>query len=151
MLIEQGEIVFVLDQYRKCWGWALQDGRTTWTEVFDTRWSNCHQWAGSPTWQLSTYVLGLQHRFDQNKNNFDLNLYTGDLERAEGKIPLPDGKIIMVKWQKTNGRIIYEVSTPQPLTINIPAEINASMKGAVSVKEKLVLSIPVFKNRVALN
>ncbi|MFA5814531.1 MAG: hypothetical protein WC865_02810 [Bacteroidales bacterium] len=62
VLIEQGEINFVLDQYRKCWGWALEDDRTTWIEVFDTRWSNCHQWAGSPTWQLSTVESNMRSK-----------------------------------------------------------------------------------------
>ncbi|NEW81599.1 MAG: hypothetical protein GZ094_04450 [Mariniphaga sp.] len=148
VLIEQGETAFVLDQYRKCWGWALEDGRTTWTEVFDSRWSRCHQWAGSPTWQLSTYVLGLQHRFDQKKNTFDLGLYTGDLESAEGRIPLSEGKTIMIKWKKANNMIIYEISTPVPITINIPAEMKASKKGSVIVKDKLVLSVPVLKSKV---
>jgi len=141
VLIEQGEINFVFDQYRKCWGWALEDDRTTWIEVFDTRWSNCHQWAGSPTWQLSTYVLGLQHRFDQKKNTFDLRLYTGDLVSAEGKIPLPGGKAIQVKWKKINRKIEYEINTPEPVTINIPEDMNASKKGSIVVKDKLVISI----------
>ena len=35
-LLERGESDFVLGQYRKCWGWALGDNRTTWLEVFDT-------------------------------------------------------------------------------------------------------------------
>ncbi len=59
-LIEAGEMNFVLDQYRKCWGWMLSGGRTTWVEVFDTRWSHCHGWSGCPTWQLSAFALGLR-------------------------------------------------------------------------------------------
>ncbi len=144
VLIEEGETAFVLDQYRKCWGWALEDGRTTWVEVFDTRWSGCHQWAGSPTWQLSNYVLGLRNRFDLKKNTFDLRLYTGDLESAEGKIPLPDGKIVQVNWKKSNGMIEFEILTPEPITVNIPREMKASKKGTVLVKDKLVISIPVL-------
>ncbi len=142
VLIEQGEMDFVLNQYRKCWGWALEDDRTTWLEVFDTRWSGCHQWAGSPTWQLSTYALGLQHRFDRGKNNFDLSLYTGDLETASGKIPLPGGGIIQVSWKKANGKIEYEIVTPEPISLNIPKEMHASKKGPVAIKDQLVLSIP---------
>ncbi|MFZ4509125.1 MAG: hypothetical protein ACOYON_15665, partial [Fimbriimonas sp.] len=38
-LLNAGEVDFVLGQYRKCWGWALKDGQTTWLEVFDKRWS----------------------------------------------------------------------------------------------------------------
>jgi hypothetical protein len=141
VLIEKGETAFVLDQFRKCWGWALEDGRTTWVEVFDTRWSNCHQWAGSPTWQLSTYILGLQHRFDQKKNAFDLIISPGDLDSAEGKMPLPDGGIIRVNWKKMDGKIEYTIITPEPITVNIPVEMKASKKGSVLVKDKLVLII----------
>ncbi|EQD68886.1 alpha-L-rhamnosidase, partial [mine drainage metagenome] len=59
-LIESGEMDFVLDQYRACWGWALDQGLTTQPEVFDLNWSHCHIWASSPTAQLTQYVLGLQ-------------------------------------------------------------------------------------------
>jgi alpha-L-rhamnosidase len=142
VLIEQGEMDFVLNQYRKCWGWTLEDGRTTWVEVFDTRWSHCHQWAGSPTWQLSRYVLGLQPRFDQDPNRFELNLHTGNLSFAEGRIPLPDGKTIQVKWQKINNTIQYEVITPEPITVQIPHDLKASKKGTVLVKDKMTISVP---------
>lgn len=143
VLIEQGEMEFVLNQYRKCWGWALEDDRTTWLEVFDTRWSGSHQWAGSPTWQLSTYVLGLQHRYDLGKNIFDLAVYSGDLKAASGKIPLPDGGIVQVMWEKTGNTVEYEITTPEPITVNIPKEMHASKKGAVVVKDKLAFSFPI--------
>jgi alpha-L-rhamnosidase len=143
VLIEQGEMEFVLNQYRKCWGWALEDDRTTWLEVFDTRWSGCHQWAGSPTWQLSNYVLGLQKRFDRGKNNFDLSVNTGDLKTAYGKIPLPDGGIIKVSWKKTGNMVEYEIITPEPITINIPKEMHTSKKGPVTVKDRFAISIPL--------
>jgi hypothetical protein len=142
VLIEQGEMNFVLNQYRKCWGWALEDGRTTWTEVFDTRWSNCHQWAGSPTWQLSTYVLGLTPRFDQKKNSFDLKFYPGDLMSATGKIPLPGGNTIEVNWEKSGSTIEYEIITPEPILLNIPEALHASKKGTISIKDRMVISIP---------
>jgi alpha-L-rhamnosidase len=147
VLIEQGEMEFVLNQYRKCWGWALEDGRTTWVEVFDTRWSNCHQWAGSPTWQLSTYVLGLTQRFDQKKNSFDLKFYPGDLMRVTGKIPLPGGNTIAVNWEKSGNTIEYEIITPEPITINIPKEMNASKKGLVTVKDRMVISIQDYRSQ----
>ncbi len=143
VLIEQGEMDFVLNQYRKCWGWALEDDRTTWLEVFDTRWSDCHQWAGSPTWQLSRYVLGLHPQFDQRVNQFKLDLHTGDLIRANGKVPLPDGKTIQVKWEKVDNTIHYQIIVSEPVTIQIPRELKASKKGNITVKERLFISIPI--------
>lgn len=145
-LIENGEIDFVLNQYRKCWGWALEGDRTTWVEVFDTRWSHCHQWAGSPTWQLSRYVLGLMPRFDLEVNRFNLNLQPGSLNHAEGDVPLPDGQLVHVKWEKKGGKINYEILTSEPITINVPVITEASEKGLIKIKNKKVFSIPLIEN-----
>ncbi len=145
LLINHGEIDFVLDQYRKCWGWALEDDRTNWLEVFDTRWSHCHQWSGSPTWQLSRYVLGLESRFDIQNNRFDFDLKACSLEQAEGDIPLPSGNTIHVKWNKVSGNIIYEISTKEPIAINISKDFLASKKGVIEVNDAIKFSIP-FSN-----
>jgi hypothetical protein len=118
-LIERGEMDFVLDQYRKCWGWALEDGRTTWVEVFDTRWTHCHHWSGAPTWQLSRYALGLQHRFDLGKNHFLLRLLPGSLAQAQGVLPLPgDGNSIRVEWIRQQDGIHYTLQTDQPIWLH---------------------------------
>lgn len=142
LLIENGEMDFVLDQYRKSWGWALQDNRTTWLEVFDTRWSHCHQWSGCPTWQLSRYVLGLHPTFDKESNSFDFNFHTGHLTDAEGKVPLPDGNVISVKWVKIGNNIEYVLNTSVPVIIHIPKEVKASKNGKVKVRNTLKLVIP---------
>jgi hypothetical protein len=117
-LIEHGEMDFVLDQYRTCWGWALVDGRTTWVEVFDTRWSHCHQWAGSPTWQLSRYALGLHPRADLGENHFDLRLFPGSLQKASGKIPSPGGTLD-IQWKREKDGIHYHLKSP-PIVLHMP-------------------------------
>jgi len=122
-LIERGEMDFVLDQYRKCWGWSLSDGRTTWIEVFDTRWSHCHQWAGCPTWQLSRYLLGLRPNFDLGERHYRFVLTPGSLTRAEGRIPLPgrtDG--VSVSWERGEGGIRYSIVTPVPIFLHLGAQ-----------------------------
>jgi hypothetical protein len=121
-LIEHGQMDFVLDQYRKCWGWALEDGRTTWVEVFDTRWSHCHQWSGCPTWQLSRYVLGLNPRYDRGERHFDLRVIAGSLAKAQGKVPLADGGVIDVAWKREKDRIRYQLNTPKPIVLHIGDE-----------------------------
>ncbi len=145
VLVNNGEIDFVLDQYRKCWGWALEDNRTTWLEVFDTRWTHCHLWSGCPTWQLSRYVLGMQSRFDIEKNRFDFDLKACSLEHAEGDIPLPSGNSVHVKWIKNSGNLSYELSTVEPITISIPRGLLASKKGVFKVNEKISFTIPLSK------
>jgi len=120
VLIERREMDFVLDQYRKCWGWALGGGRTTWLEVFDTRWSHCHQWSGCPTWQLSRYVLGLTPRYDLGPGHYVLSLHPGSLPRAEGALPLPDGKgAIRVSWERRADGIHWTLETPVRIYLHI--------------------------------
>jgi len=142
ILAEKGEMDFVLDQFRKCWGWALGDGRTTWVEVFDTRWTHCHQWSGCPTWQLSRYVLGLKNRFDIGERVYDFCLETGDLNHAEGKIPITGtDKLIQISWKKENRTIHWQIKTEMPLTINIPKDKRFSKSGAIKVKDEFILKI----------
>lgn len=104
-LLENGETEFVLSQYRKAWGWALKQGYTTWPEVFDPRWSLCHEWSGCPTWQLTTYVLGLRPRFDQGTNVFEFDARPGRVKRVEGSYPLPSGGHLGVAWKAVGNSI----------------------------------------------
>ncbi len=116
-LLNHGEIDFVLGQYRKCWGWALGDDRTTWLEVFDTRWSHCHEWSGCPTWQLSRYVLGLRPRFDLGSNVYDFNPNSGSLSQVSGDFPNASGGKIHVAWTRKGRQISYNISGPTAFRI----------------------------------
>jgi hypothetical protein len=118
-LLDHGETEFVLGQYRKCWGWALGEGRTTCLEVFDTRWSHCHEWSGCPTWQLSRYILGLRPRFDLGSGVYDLKIQPGSLRRASGDIPTPDGSAIRVSWTATSTRIRVRIEAAHPIRLRI--------------------------------
>jgi hypothetical protein len=107
VLIERGEMDFVLGQYRKCWGWVLGEGLTTWPEVFDT------------TWQLSRYGLGLHPRFDLGPGHYDFLLRPGSLPEATGQVPLPErAESIEVSWKRTDGKIRYVLKTPIPITLH---------------------------------
>ena len=119
-LIEHGEMDFVLGQYRTCWGWSLGDGRTTWLEVFDTRWSHCHQWAGCPTWQLSRYLLGVQPRFDLGAMNYSVSLATGSLPSVFGSVPIAGtDHVLKVSWKKDATSLHYTLESPVPLTLHL--------------------------------
>jgi hypothetical protein len=107
LFFERGRTDFVLDQYRTCWGWLLEDGRTTLPEVFDTRWSHCHQWSGCPTWQMSRYLLGLRPRQDLAADAFDFCLSPGSLLHASGRIPHSKGGWIHIEWKRKNHTITF--------------------------------------------
>ena len=119
-LAERGEMDFVLEQYRRCWGWALDQGLTTWPEVFDLRWSHSHQWSGSPTWVMSRYLLGLYPRFDLGTNHFECRVVPGNLKQASGKLPLPDGNNIEVSWVRNQrGTLDYTINSSVPLQLHM--------------------------------
>jgi len=120
-LIERGEMKFVLDQYRKCWGWALQNGLTTMAEVFDLNWSHCHQWSCCPTWQLSRYALGLHPRFDLGRNYFDFNLKAGDMRHASGRVPIAHSThAIEVLWERHGDMITWSMQCDEPVFLRFP-------------------------------
>lgn len=142
-LIERGEMEFVLQQCRKCWGWALEDGRTTWLEVFDTRWSHCHQWSGCPTWQLTRYVLGLQPRQDLGERCFVLTLAPGELAHAEGRVPLPGtGRMIEVAWSRVPDGINYTLRTPVPISLYLTTPSEGSTPQVVGVERDMTQVLP---------
>jgi len=108
---------------RAGWGWALEEGLTTWPEVFDKGWSHCHQWSGCPTWILSRYVLGLHPRFDLGENHYFLRLETGGLDSAEGVVPVPySDDSVSVSWRRTGEGIRYCVKTSAPIWLHFPGE-----------------------------
>lgn len=119
-LYATGETDFLLDQYRHCWGWALDNGLTTQPEVFDLGWSHCHVWAASPTAQMSKYLLGLQPQFNKGPNHFDLTLRPGTLAHASGAIPFPNGTgAVHIRWHRPDTKTIrFSIDTPQPIALS---------------------------------
>ena len=136
-LLNHGETNFVLDQYRKCWGWALGDNRTTWLEVFDTRWSHCHEWSGCPTWQLSRYILGLRSRFDLGDGTYELNIQPGNLKHASGDVPLPGTGKVHVDWQRIGRVIKVNVTTLKEIQLRIDGKtipVKGRYEASIAIK-----------------
>ena len=141
LLIENGEAEFVLDQYKNCWGWMLDEGATTCLEVFDIRWSHCHGWSGSPTWQLSRYFLGLHPDFSESNKEYTLNLFTGNLMQAQGTIPLPDNNVISVRWEKKDNIVSYSIHSPVKITVNVPEAKRYGCKSKYKVEGDLKINL----------
>lgn len=114
LLIDAGEMDFVLPIIRKCWGWSLGEGRTTLMEVFDEHWTHSHHWSACPTWLLSQYCLGLRPAFGRGVNHWDFVLNPGNLKEGSGT--LPGG--ITVRWKRQPESTIYTVRTSHPMVIH---------------------------------
>lgn len=131
-LFENGQSDFALGQIRKCWGWGLQNGWTTVPEVFDSRWSLCHQWSACPTWQLSQYVLGLRPRFDLAEDLYGLSLKPGSLRHAQGRLPMRKaGQYLDISWARHGEKVSFSVKATAPVRILLP---NGSLKRLVPNK-----------------
>lgn len=124
-LLEEGESDFVLDQYRTCWGWMLEQGVTTLLEVFDHRWSHCHAWSSCPSWQLSRYFLGL-HAISAGVEDplvFEFHFHTGSLMHAEGVLPIiGTTDTIRISWQRTEEGISYVCDSDRDIEIRFPSD-----------------------------
>jgi hypothetical protein len=122
VLVGHGEMDFVLGQIRACWGWVLECGLTTWPEVFDTRWSHCHQWSGCPTWILSRYALGLHPRFDLGRDVFEFKFHPGNLNYAGGRLPMHGGPDqVEISWKRTRpDRIAFNLRSHRPIHLLLP-------------------------------
>ncbi|MBC2593895.1 family 78 glycoside hydrolase catalytic domain [Ruficoccus amylovorans] len=137
VLAEHGEMDFVQQQIRQCWGWMLEQGVTTWYEVFDPRWSHCHQWSGCPTWILSRYGLGIHARFDLGEGVYRFGFEPGSLKWAQGHLPVQDGtacpqggETLGVKWKRQGGYYEFEIECPHPFTLMTEEENHSFAAGA---------------------
>lgn len=114
---EIGDYENMLKNIRARWGAMMDAGATTIWEVWNPHGSECHAWAATPTFDLSTYVLGVR----PTKPGFDEFLIAPnpcDLDFAEGVFPSVKGDI-KVKWQKTGNGMELEFNVPKNSTAKV--------------------------------
>ncbi len=118
VLLDAGRTDDVLDLWRRGWGWMLDQDATTWWEVFDDRWSQCHFWSGAPTWQLTRYVLGARITELDGEPGLIIRPAPGSLDHARGALPIGAGDRIELDWERAGDRLRYSVITDRPLTVS---------------------------------
>ncbi len=139
VLINHGEINFVLNQIEKCWGWFINNGLTTIAEVFDLNWSHCHVWSAYPTPLLSKYCLGIIPRYDLGNNHFTFSPYPGNLNFAKGKFPINGtSEVIEVKWERNEEGLNCELKSEIPVFIHV-------------IKNNKEIEIINLKNKISFN
>jgi alpha-L-rhamnosidase len=94
-----GRTLEALDLIRDQYGNLLNQGATTWWELLTPNQgrghSLSHAWGGSPTWFLSSYILG---GTATGPNQWSVAPHPADLEYAEGAIPL-GSDLLEIAWQ----------------------------------------------------
>jgi alpha-L-rhamnosidase len=117
LLLRAGKVDETIDIWRRAWGWMLENGATTWWEVFDERWSQCHYWAGAPTWQMSRRILGADAALHEGRPVIGLAVYPGSLPQAAGRLPFPGAGWADISWRREGDSIAYRVDCPAPWTL----------------------------------
>lgn len=94
------------------WKEQLRNGLTTWAEISDhnNARSDCHAWGASPNIEFFRIVLGV----DSDAPGFSrikIEPHLGDLTRAEGRIPHPNGEV-SARYAKEKTKWKVEIQIP---------------------------------------
>ncbi|MFN2627778.1 MAG: hypothetical protein ABR569_03965 [Gaiellaceae bacterium] len=90
-LFRYGRRDLILESLRR---WELDPERGTLQEFWDAApgaSSRCHGWSASPTYDLTTYVLGVRPAGPGYAGGAIVDPYLGPLARAAGRVPTPRG------------------------------------------------------------
>jgi alpha-L-rhamnosidase len=106
-LARTDQTVVALDLIREQYGRLLNRGATTWWEVFTPNQgpghSLSHVWGGSPTWVLSSHVLGGQIL---GPARWRIAPHFGDLQQASGALPMSGG-LLEIDWRRQGCSELY--------------------------------------------
>ncbi|MGQ9480472.1 alpha-L-rhamnosidase-related protein [Chloroflexus sp.] len=99
-LSKAGRIQEALALIKQFYGWQLAQGATTWWEhLFANQYwfaSQSHSWSGSPTWFLSTVIMGARQT---GATSWEVVPAWQGVSTASGNIPLSSG-FLSVTWEQ---------------------------------------------------
>lgn len=103
----------MLGNMRRRWGPMVERGESTFWETWklEAITSKCHAWASTPTYDLSTEVLGVAP-ITPGFRRFRISPHPVDLEWARGTFPSPYGDIA-VTWRWVEDRFKLTVEVPE--------------------------------------
>ena len=133
LLLRAGKAEEVMEIWRKAWGWMLSQGAKTWWEVFDERWSQCHYWAGSPTWQMTRRILGVDPTLHEGRPAIRLAVYPGNLPNARGRVAFPGVGWAEASWERTKKGINYRIECDSPWTLLRPGQTTTCAAGTTEL------------------
>ena len=121
----------MVENIRKRWDELIKEGDTTWRETWQLSdiSSRSHAWGGSPTYDLSTQILGVIPT-SPGFSTFRVAPQPVDLAWAQGVVPTPQGDID-VAWKQEDGAFTLKLNVPP----NTRAEVISPYDGSSSICE----------------
>ncbi len=105
------DALYLIDSY---YGYLLDQGATTWWENFhaDQFYYNSlsHAWGGSPTWFLSTYILGARQT---GPNSWQVKPIKNTLANVSGTLPLQEGILTIESNSPTCNQTQLTLTSPR--------------------------------------
>ncbi len=105
-----GRSDLLLANIRERWGAMIEAGSTTIWELWSPMASQCHAWSTTPTFDLSTYILGVAPLAD-GFARVQIAPQPVDLDWAEGTVPTPYGPI-QVRWEQSTDTFQLTLDVP---------------------------------------
>jgi hypothetical protein len=141
---EAGYIPEALDIIQTYYGYMIDAGATTWWEQFNSDkyyWSSLsHGWGSSPTWFLSTYLLGGRW---VSPDTWEVRPALTGVFTASGAVPLPSG-LLDIAWTR-------ESCTKSFLDVTSPTGTSGIVILQLPKVESLVLNdLLIFDNGIPL-
>ncbi len=110
----------LLDNIRLRWGQMVAGGETTFWETWQLNpiTSKCHGWSSTPTYDLSTEVLGITPSAP-GFAEIQVAPRPVDLSWAKGVYPTPHGNV-EIDWYRRDDRLEVSLTTPQRARFVLP-------------------------------
>ncbi len=141
-LCQTGHHQTMLDNIRQRWGAMLESGNRTFRESWQIieLTSLCHAWAGTPTFDMSTEILGIKP-LEPGFKRFRVAPHPADLSWARGIFPTPHGDI-EVDWHIDADHFELTVHVPPgtEAEVVIPESVNMSWS-EVKLNDQVVTNI----------
>lgn len=130
-LAAAGRYEALVENVRRRWGAMLDAGATTLWEHWTGWASRCHAWSATPTFDLSTEVLGVRP-LASGFSRFAVEPHLVGLTWAKGAFPTPHGDIT-VSWERADGKFRIEVTAPEGTAGELRLVREASAWGRLDV------------------
>ncbi|MCX7174662.1 MAG: family 78 glycoside hydrolase catalytic domain [Proteobacteria bacterium] len=126
-LRRSGNIDQIVNNLRTRWGEMLVDGESTFRETWqlDPVTSKCHAWSATPTFDLSTDILGVTP-IAEGFRRLRIVPHIAGLQWARGRYPTPHGEVL-VHWQRREDDVWLQVNLPAGCEAEVQCPITSSV------------------------